>query len=96
MATSVTVGTVATFTADFTLDDVLSDPGTVTFRLRRDGYGETTYVFGTDVEVVKDATGQYHADVSLDRIGTWLWRWEGTDPVVAVMEGTLSATSEYL
>jgi len=37
----------------------------------------TTYVYGTDSELVKDATGDYHFDVDVDEEGTWYYRIEG-------------------
>lgn len=64
-------------------DDV--DPTTVTFKLRSPLGVETTYVWGTDDEVVKEDTGDYYAVVTPDQGGRWLWRWQttGTDKTIA-------------
>lgn len=53
------------------------DPSTVTFRVRKPDDTVTAYVYGTDEEVVKDATGNYHVDVSATTSGRWFYRWEG-------------------
>ena len=33
-----------------------------------------------------DGTGAYHADVILDEIGAWYYRWVGTGAVIAATE----------
>ncbi len=54
------------------------DPSTVTFKLK-DPTGEvTTYVYGTDAELVKDETGKYHVDVAADLSGDYHYRFQGS------------------
>lgn len=72
-----------------------ADPGTVTLKIRRENGLETTHVYGTDANVIKDSTGNYHYDIVLDQHGVWFFRWEGTvsgpiqaDEVRIIVEGS--------
>lgn len=56
---------------------VLIDPGVVRFEFTKPS-GSLAYVYGTDVQLVKDAVGQYHVDLSADQAGVWYYRWEST------------------
>lgn len=67
--------------------DTLTDPSTITFKFEDPSGTETTYVYGIDAELVKDGTGEYHADISTDESGTWSWRFIGTGTVEQVDEG---------
>lgn len=67
-------------------DGDLADPSTVTLVVREPGGTRTTYVFGTDVEVVKDATGVYHFSHVPDAVGRWGYRWVGTGAVAYAEE----------
>ncbi len=62
------------------------DPTTITVKHKKPDGTVITWVYGTDTEVVKDAVGKYHADITLDQSGTWLYRFEGTGSVVAAGE----------
>jgi hypothetical protein len=66
--------------------DVATDPTTVRFRFVKPDGTVTTWVFGTDVQVVRDSAGLFHADVPADQPGKWFYRWEGTGAVVAAFE----------
>lgn len=66
-----------------TIAGVPTDPTTVTFIYRDPSGTETTWVFGVDVELVKDDTGDYHADVPIDDDGLWYYRWTGTGALIA-------------
>ena len=65
---------------------VPTDPTTVTFKYRDPSGNEVTWVFGVDPEVIKDDTGDYHADVTLDEDGLWYYRWEGTGALIGAAE----------
>jgi len=54
------------------------DPTAVLFRFKDPAGTTTTYTYGVDVELVKDAVGQYHVDVDADAEGVWLYRFEST------------------
>lgn len=66
--------------------EVLSDPSVVTFKVKNPAGTVTTYVYGTDIAVVKDSTGMYHVDIEIDSVGIWYYRFIGS--------GTLKAASE--
>lgn len=60
------------------------DPGTVAVKWRKpDG----TIVTGS---ATKDATGAYHADIDLDAVGEWTYRWTGTVTNKAAAEARFS------
>lgn len=67
--------------------DVVVDPGTVTFKLKSPGGTVTTYVYGTDAQVVKTGTGTYYVDALPTLEGRYSYRWAGTVTNVAAGEG---------
>jgi len=79
----------------------LADPTTVTLKW---GYASsataqatsvTTWLYGTDSQVVKDGTGVYHADIPVTRAGIHRFRWVGTGAVAAASEGSFIAVTEF-
>lgn len=72
--------------------EIAVDPGALRLKVKPPtGAALRTYDYGASAEIVKDADGQYHADIVLDAAGTWSWRWEGTAaPHVGVGEGMLT------
>jgi hypothetical protein len=72
-------GDVVVLSAAFTdLLNVPIDPDTVTFKVKAPDGSVTTFVFGTDLELVKDSVGNYHVDVSVNLDGHWRYRFEST------------------
>lgn len=65
-----------------------TDPSTVTVKYRVGAGVVTTYVYGTDAEVEKDSTGNYHVDILANISGVYHVRWEGTGTVTAADEDT--------
>lgn len=64
-------GDIRRWTADFfdpLNDDDPADPERVAFVFGPEGGTQTTWIYGTDDELVKDAVSKYHADV--DTTGT--------------------------
>ncbi len=61
---------------------VLVDPTTVTLKLETPSGVESTHVYLTDPNVIKDAVGLYHYDLTPDEASTddkdWTHRWIGT------------------
>lgn len=53
------------------------DPAQVKFRSRDPEGVITIYTYGTDIEVVKTATGNYYLSLPLTKPGTWNVRFEG-------------------
>jgi len=61
------------------------DPGTIVFTVRKPDGPLVT------LTVVKDATGTYHADLSLDEAGSYSYRCASTPPGQGSSEGELFA-----
>ncbi len=81
-------GDLVVLTAVFTdRNGAAIDPATVTFKIRDPSGAVTTYVFGTDAELVKDSVGNYHVDVSPSVNGDYLYRYESTGTGQAAEEG---------
>lgn len=68
--------------------DAYVDPTTVTFKFKNPAGTTTTYVYGTDAQLVKESTGVYRVDVAANAAGTWHWRFESTGTGKAAEEGT--------
>ena len=68
-------------TANFTLNDVATNPTTVVVKLT-DPSGNS----GTS-SPTNTGTGAYYEDVIVDEAGKWYYRWTGTGAVVAASEG---------
>lgn len=54
------------------------DPTTVTFKVRDPTGAITTYVYGTDAQLVKAGVGNYYADVEATASGEWFYRFYST------------------
>lgn len=81
---------------NFTVSGTLTDPTTVTFKYKKPGLTTvTTLVYGTDAALVKDAVGQYHADIITDKNGEWQFRFEGTGTCTAVEEQPFKVASVF-
>lgn len=80
----------------FTVDGVATDPTTVTCKVKDPSWNVTTYVYGTDVALVKDSTGNYHVDVTTDENKQWYFRFEGTGTCVAVEESSFRVNSVFV
>lgn len=67
--------------------NALVSPTAVVFKVKDPDGTITQKVYGTDVDVVRDATGKFHATVAPTKAGTWRYRFEGTGLVQAAEEG---------
>ena len=64
------------------------DPTTVTFKIKRPDTGVVvTYTYPPAGNIVKDSTGNYHADYTCDFPGEWYYRWEGAGAYIGANEG---------
>lgn len=87
MANAYDVGDLVRISATFAnVSGVNADPTTVKAKFKNPAGTVTTYTYGTDVQLVKDATGKYHVDISITSNGEWWYRWEGTGAVQAAEE----------
>lgn len=69
--------TTVRITGTWEQNDVAIDPDTVTFRFISPDEVTTSKVYLTDSEVVRDSTGIYRYDLTLNEEGIWYYRWEG-------------------
>ena len=79
----------------FTVSSTNTDPTTVKAKVKDPSGTVTTYTYGTDAALVKDATGQYHLDVDTDENGEWHFRFEGTGACTAVEESSFYVHSNF-
>lgn len=60
--------------------EALHDPAGMKFKYTTAAGVTTTYIYGTDVQLVRDGAGAYHVDVATAGAdGDWSYRWESTD-----------------
>lgn len=76
----------------FTVDDVLTDPGTVTLTVVDPENTQTVYTGS----VVNDTVGTYHQDIVATVPGIYSWKWVGTSPAAGVDEGTFTVEASLL
>lgn len=69
------------------LDGTPGDPGGVVIKYRNPAGVIVTKTYGTDLEVVKTATGAYQMDITANAEGVWAYRIEGTGARAAAAEG---------
>jgi hypothetical protein len=79
------VGTTVRITNVFTDSGELLDPDVVTLTLKAPGADAVIYTYGTDIEVIKDGTGEYRFEYVPAIPGTFVYVWSGV--------GTLDATT---
>jgi hypothetical protein len=78
------------------VNDALVDPADVKILTKDPDAIVTTLVYGTDVELVKDSTGNYHAFVTLDKAGKWIFRWESSGQTGSVDELAITVTASQV
>jgi hypothetical protein len=82
------LGNSVTLSAAFVNGSTPTDPTTITFKIRRELTGTiTTYVYGTDAELEKDSTGNYHVDYNPPAVGDYYYGFWGTGACLAADEG---------
>ena len=81
--TTYDVGDRVRIEASFTnLSGTAADPTTVAVTVTTPGRTTVTPT------VTKDSTGEYHADVDVDRPGEWIFRWTGVGALMAAESGS--------
>ena len=66
------------------------DPVTVECHISDPDGTKTSYVYGTDDELVRDETGLYHLELTPESVGEWTFRWETTSPDTACRDRTFT------
>jgi hypothetical protein len=87
---SYTKGTLVNCRATFTdpVSGSVVDPTTVTFRVKNPSGITTTWTYGPDLELEKESTGHYKAQVNANQQGSWSYRFESTGPYQGAREAT--------
>ena len=75
-------------TGRFTVSSVLTDPTAVTLAIINPDRATGIYTFAA-AQVTNPSTGIYYRDISLDKVGRWDYRFEGTGTVQAAGDGLL-------
>lgn len=90
------VGDKIRLTTTFTnLAGSATGPTAVTFKMLLPSGSTTTYVYGTDAELVKSSTGVYYVDWTFTVADTHRYRFAGTGTVTASDEGTILVRRSY-
>ena len=71
------------------------DPAAVMFKVKSPGGVVTTYTYGQDAALVRDATGVYHVDVSASEAGVYFYRFWSTGTGQAAAEGRFAVKGTY-
>lgn len=66
------------------------DPAAVRCQYKDPSGNTTSLLYGTDAALVKDSTGNYHADVDADEAGKWYYRFYSTGSGQAADEDTFT------
>jgi hypothetical protein len=64
-----------------------TDPTAILFKFANPSGTTTTYTYGVDAELVRDATGVYYVDIDCNEAGAWRWRFYSTGTGQAADEG---------
>lgn len=67
----------------FDVNDVPTDPTTVTLKVIDPAGNVSTYTYAAG-DVIRDSAGEYHYDLALDEAETWYYIWIGTGTCAAV------------
>ena len=88
MTNTYKVGQLVRLSAAFTdSDSAAADPTAVSLYYKDPSGTIGEWVYTVDTDIVKDSTGNYHADIGIDEAGRWRWRWTGTGAVQSADEG---------
>mgnify|MGYP001596122648 CR=1 FL=1 len=73
----------------------LSDPTNISIQIfNPNSVQSASYLQGTDAELVKDATGLYHADYVIPGSpGLWSWKWRSTGSFAGAESGTFQVSA---
>lgn len=92
---NVIVGSSRTLRCRFDIDEVPTDPSTVTLTVMDPFKTQTSYTYAA-ATVTHESTGVYSKNVAFPTEGRWRWRWAGLGACVAADEGVvLVATSPF-
>jgi hypothetical protein len=79
----------------FKVDDVLTDPTTVTLTVLTPAGASTSYTYAAS-EVTRESVGAFYKDVVASTAGIWSWKWTGTGTAAGIDEGTFTVEDTLL
>lgn len=71
----------------------LADPTTMSFGYRIEQGAAITFVYGDDVELVRDALGEYYIDITLTTAGTYAYQFTAGGVIEATVEDAFMCLS---
>jgi hypothetical protein len=71
------VGDVVRISGVFTENSVAKTPQVVHVEYKKPAGSVVVLILGTDAAVVEDSAGHIHADLEIDTVGTWYYKFEG-------------------
>jgi hypothetical protein len=80
----------------YDISNALADPTTVTFSIKLPAGTTTSYIYGTDAELVRASTGVYYVDFLFNAKGAYIYRFLGAGSVGAPGEGTVDVAESAL
>ena len=80
MTNTYDIGDTIRLTATFTVSDAVTDPTTITLKVKDPVGTITSYTYAAGT-VTKASTGVYTKDIALTLSGPYFYRWEGTGTV---------------
>lgn len=87
----IVIGEVAKISVAITDSNAIaSDPSALRLKVKSPAGTLTTYVFGVAAELVKDSIGNYHANILMNEVGKWAYRWEADAPNAGANEGLIT------
>jgi hypothetical protein len=89
--TTIKIGDKVRIYGTVTLNDVPTDPTTLTITITPPSPGVPfSYTWPTDPEVVRDAAGEFHYDQLVNAAGTWSFSWDADGAVDVTGDGEFS------
>jgi hypothetical protein len=76
--------------ANYKVANADADPGTVTLKVKGPLGTAETFVYLTDVALIKDSVGDFHYDYTATTAGIYHYRWEGTAPAKGAEENSFT------
>jgi hypothetical protein len=80
--------------SSFAVDDVATDPTTVTLVVKDPEGEETTYTYALG-EITRVSAGVYTKDISPDMVGTWWYWFYGTGACAAASQQKFYVKSQF-
>lgn len=90
------IGTTTRIFATLFVDNVPTDPNTLTLIITDPAASDTFYEFGIDPEIVQDSVGVFHFDLQLTQRGIWEFAWTSNSSLVAFESGQIVVAQQAI